>query len=149
MAPCPGCGLPKGPDACQSLFHELAAVASTDLRFGRYHRQAVDTYCLQHPPYIASAKSLMAHLGGLCITFEYRNDPAAHSVLLKSLNGKPSLARPAIPKSPGTITIASVMRPPNAETHAAAVDNWSRAVWEAYTPLHQFAREWIERAWRR
>lgn len=149
MIPCPGCGLPEGADACRALFDELGAMAHTDPRYGRQHRKAVDAYALQHDEYVASAKSLMAHLGGLCIAFDYRNDRAAHAALLKSLNGNPALSKPPLPVSRGAITIAAVMRPPNPETHAESVDRWARSAWEAFASLHTFARDWIERAWRR
>jgi hypothetical protein len=33
-------------------------------------RLAVDAYCVQHAAYVESAKSLAAHLCGLCIAFE-------------------------------------------------------------------------------
>ena len=148
MSPCPGCGLPEGAEVCRALFDELNALAHIDPRYAREHRKAVDAYCLQHDPYIASAKSLMAHLCGLCIAFDHHNDPRAHAALLKSLNGSPSLTKPPLPESRGAVTIAAVVRPPNPETHANAVDRWARSAWEAFAPLHAFARDWIERAWR-
>jgi len=45
--------------------------------FWRHHRLAVDTYCVQHSSYVESAKSLAAHLCGLCVAFEQNNDPTA------------------------------------------------------------------------
>jgi Family of unknown function (DUF5946) len=50
---------------------ELLARDFQEIVYWRYHRLAVDAYCLQHPlRYCESAKSLAAHLCGLCIRFE-------------------------------------------------------------------------------
>jgi hypothetical protein len=146
MPPCPGCGLDLGAEACRSLFDELGALAWTDVRYAREQRKTVDAYALQHDEYIESAKSLMAHLGGLCCAFDYHSDPAAYDALLKSLNGSPELQKPLLPSFRGAVTIAEVMLPHNPETHAEAVDRWARSAWEAYASLHSFARQWIEKA---
>ena len=70
---CDGCGLPAdGPrTACEEMRDELLAREFEQPAYWRYHRMAVDAYCLQHPRrYCESAKSLAAHLCGLCIAFE-------------------------------------------------------------------------------
>jgi len=147
MLPCPGCGLDLGAEACRSLFDELGALAWTGPRYARQHRKAVDAYAAQHPnPYCVSAKSLMAHLGGLCCAFDYHSAPAAYDALLKSLNGSPALEKPPLPSFRGAITIADVMRAPSPETRGEAVDRWARSAWAAYASLHSFARQWIEKA---
>jgi hypothetical protein len=84
VARCPGCGLEtvEGAAACQSLFHELSAREVNDYRYARFHRMVVDAYSLQHPErYCVSAKSLMAHLGGLCCRFDYGGEPAIYGAL--------------------------------------------------------------------
>src|SRR5947209_3114855 len=68
--PCPGCGFtaPAGARDCRERFEELCARDFGDYRYGRVHRRMVDAYCLQHPEtHCVSAKSLAAHLVGLCI----------------------------------------------------------------------------------
>jgi hypothetical protein len=52
--------------------HGLLARDFTDAAYFRVHRMIVDTYCLQHPDrYCVSAKSLAAHLTGLCWLIEH------------------------------------------------------------------------------
>src|SRR5688572_19282548 len=53
--------------------------------YWRFHRLAVDAYCLQHESYIKSAKSFAAHLGGICIALEHGNDPGVHQSLVQWL----------------------------------------------------------------
>lgn len=145
MRPCPGCGLKEGAGICRSLFHQLTARGLSDLRYGRFHRCAVDAYCLQHPDdYCASAKSLMAHLGGLCCRFEFGDDPAVHKALLRSLNGAPALQKPAIPAFRGDVTIEPVLAA-NPAAYSAEVERWTRCAWDAYGELHSFARAWIQK----
>jgi len=62
---CTECGL-------RTLVGESDCAGLRDLLFARdfeqsalywqYHRLAVDSYCVQHSPYVRSAKSLAAHL---------------------------------------------------------------------------------------
>jgi hypothetical protein len=84
---CSGCRLEiaLGDAGCQALFEELTAREFMGYRYGRFHRPAVDAYCLQHPDrYCKSGKSLMAHLGGLACAFVSN----AYAALQRSLNGK-------------------------------------------------------------
>ncbi len=146
---CPSCGLQTVEEigACQSHFHELLTREYSDFRFSRFHRTAVDAYCLQHPDsYCASAKSLMAHLGGLCCGIEHGGDPAAYSALQRSLNGTPDLEKPALPAVRGEVTIGAAMAASDPEAYGNEIERWANSVWEAYTPLHAFAREWMFRA---
>ncbi|MHB9091486.1 MAG: DUF5946 family protein [Chloroflexota bacterium] len=73
-AACSGCGrvLPGGTEGCQALFQAVGARAVRDLAYARTRLLTVDTYCLQHPDrYCRSAKSLAAHLAGLCWSLEF------------------------------------------------------------------------------
>jgi len=70
---CAECGLKPEPGQpnCQTQRNELLARDfEQPALYWKFHRMAVDAYCLQHVPYVASAKSLAAHLCGLCIAFE-------------------------------------------------------------------------------
>ncbi|PYT13261.1 MAG: hypothetical protein DMG59_20965 [Acidobacteria bacterium] len=149
MATCPGCGLetPGGEATCQTLFHELTARDAGDYRYARFHRIAVDAYSLQHPEqYCISAKSLMAHLGGLCCAFEFDGESEVYHALLRSLNGAPALEKPALPAFRGHVTIADVLRAAEPESHGHEVRRWARSVWEAHSSLHPFARGWLAKA---
>jgi hypothetical protein len=148
---CPSCGtvVDGGRKSCQSLFEELGARTYRNIAYGRFHRMAVDAYSLQHPDaYCASAKSLMAHLGGLCCAFDYGNAPAVHSALLRSLNGTLALEKPALPSARGALTIAHALFAPTFESYGVRVEEWARAAWDAYADLHAFARGWLQKAMR-
>lgn len=65
---CGGCGMviTGGDDGCYEYFQQLFLGLSIPLHIG-IGRLAFDTYCVQHPErFCRSAKSLAAHLGGLC-----------------------------------------------------------------------------------
>jgi hypothetical protein len=143
MPTCPGCGLTSD-EPCQSLFEQAIARDFSDYRYGRLHRLLVDCYCLQHPDrYCASAKSLMAHLGGLYCAMERGGDPEAYRALQASLNGNPVLERPKTPTERGTGTIADVLRAADPEAHARIVQAWAQSIWGAYAPLHPWAQDWL------
>ena len=149
MNRCPGCGLEStgGAAGCQSRFHELTARDFSDYRYGRFHRMAVDTYCVQHPEqYCVSAKSLVAHLGGLYCAFEQGADPEIYRALQRLLNGKPALEKPALPSSRGEVTIADVLSAPDPDSYGREVKRWARSVWDAHAPVHPFVRRWLQDA---
>ncbi len=147
---CSGCGLaiPGGDDACNALFQNLGARSFGDARFGGVHRKVVDTYTLQHPDrYCISAKSLAAHLCGLCELMERDGNPALPNMALQQwLNGTVDIDKPKLPKRRGTMTIADVNAIDDPSAFVAAVDNWAADVWQAYAPLHAIARDWLDRA---
>jgi hypothetical protein len=145
---CSGCRLTiaGGTAGCQAIFDELAQREYGDFRYGRSHRLRVDTYCLQHPDrYCASAKSLMAHLTGLCAAMEYPTHPTLLGALQHSLDGKRAIERPVPPAFRGALTIADVRDPPDADAYSGLVERWARSTWVAYRPLQPVARAWIRR----
>jgi hypothetical protein len=148
--PCSGCGLdvPGGTAGCQAIMDELLARDFSDINYFRVHRMTVDTYCLQHPDrYCVSAKSLAAHLTGLCWLIEHGGSRAVGSESLRRwLNGSPGIEKPEIPSFRGRLTVADVAGAPDPGAHAQAVDHWARCTWEAYSALHSLARYWIEQA---
>lgn len=143
---CAGCGLvvPNGTAGCQAIYNELLVLDYSNPAYGRLHRLKVDTYCLQHPDrYCVSAKSLAAHLTGLCCAFEHRGDPAVPKALQRWLSTNPSLEKPELPSSRGVVTIADVHAATDLEAHARAAERWARSTWEAYSVLHPLARRWL------
>jgi len=107
----------------------------------------VDTYSLQHPDeFCASAKSLAAHLTGLCAVLEYPNHPTILKVLLEWLERHPAPEKPVLPSARGAVTIAEAYGAPDATRLLAAADRWARATYEAYAPLHPLARGWVDEA---
>jgi hypothetical protein len=141
MDSCEGCGLliAGGTAGCQALFDELRSgqlVASTY----QAQRMTVDTYCLQHPDrYCVSAKSLAAHLTGLCWALEYSGNPSGLNALQRWLNGPPRIEKPSVRSFRGALTVADT---PDLE----AIERWARSTWEAYSSLHPLARQWIDEA---
>jgi hypothetical protein len=147
--PCTGCGweAPEGSSGCQALFGEFLARDFSNVAYGRSHRLIVDTYCLQHPDrYCVSAKSLAAHLGGLCRAFEHGARPEAYQALQRWLNGRSSIEKPELPSSRGAVTIADVQAASDAAGYAQAVERWARSTWEAYAILHPMARRYMDEA---
>ncbi len=146
---CAGCGLvvPEGTSGCRAMFDELAVRQWDKPLAYRIRRMMVDTYSLQHPDsFCASAKSLTAHLTGLCAALEYPSHPTILRVLQRRLDRGPALVKPALPAPRGALTVAEAYGAPNAEGVIAAADRWARATWEAYAPLHPLARRWVSEA---
>ncbi|WP_371832790.1 DUF5946 family protein [Mesorhizobium koreense] len=145
---CDGCGLEieGGREACQRLFDSRASLEMNDYRYARLHRLVVDCYCLQHPQqYCVSAKSLMAHLAGLCVAIEMNGEQDAYRALQKSLNGNPSLVKPMLPETRGSYTIADVLNASDADDYADCVNQWANQVWRAYQPIQGWGRDWLGR----
>ncbi|WP_245280640.1 DUF5946 family protein [Chelatococcus sambhunathii] len=147
-AKCDGCGLEieGGYDACQRLFQSRVSLETSDYRYARLHRLVVDCYCLQHPQqYCMSAKSLMAHLAGLCIAIEKNGEQKAYRMLQESLNGAPPLVKPPVPDAKGGYTIADVLAASNPSEYARRVHAWADHVWRAYQATWNWARDWLDR----
>jgi uncharacterized protein DUF5946 len=149
MESCEGCGLvvEGGTAACQSLFDELRGRQLTTSTY-QIQRLTVDTYCMQHPDrYCVSAKSLAAHLTGLCWALEYSGHPSGLKALQRWLDGPGrGVEKPVLPAFRGDLTVADVSGALNPEDYAAAIQNWARSTWNAYSALHLVARRWVEEA---
>src|SRR4051812_9011837 len=80
QAHCPECGVPQtvGGPSCREMRDQLLARdMEQPVKYWQYHRLAIDAYCVQHDANVKSAKSLAAHLCGICVAFEHRNDQDA------------------------------------------------------------------------
>jgi hypothetical protein len=138
-----------GETGCQKMFEDLVARDFGNVLYFRSHRMLVDTYALQHPErYCVSAKSLAAHLTGLCWLLERDGSRAVGGEALRRwLNGPAMMEKPAsLPVHRGDLTIASVIGTHDPETHGRAVEAWARSTWQAYAALHPLARRWIDAA---
>ena len=147
---CAGCGLEiaGGTDGCQALFDRFRLRESADLARGYAStRLTIDIYSVQHPDrYCVSAKSLAAHLTGLCWAVESDGSEAGLQALQRWLNGSVPLDKPVIPKDRGQLTVADIAGAADQAEYEAALDRWARSTWEAYSPLHEIARHWIDEA---
>jgi len=141
--------VPGGATGCQAVFDELTLREHGDYRYARFHNDVVDNYCLQHPDgYCASAKSLAAHLMGLCGALERGGDLEVRRAMQRWLNGPSPVAKPAVPDARGTVTILDVRAAEDPIAFAEAVRRWSLSTWEAYASLQPLARRWIFEATR-
>jgi len=148
---CPSCGaaVAGGAEGCQRLFDELSVrlTSSGNLPY-TVRRLAVDCYCLQHPDsYCVSAKSLAAHLTGLCWAMEFEGGEPGLKALQAWLNGRVPLVKPAIPSSRGLLTVRDVFD--EQDSLGLAVARWAHATWAAYADLHPITRRWVMEAARR
>lgn len=148
MEPCEGCGLivDGGTEGCQLLFDELRG---SQLGASTYQiqRLTVDTYCMQHPDrYCVSAKSLAAHLTGLCWALEHSGHPSGLKALQRWLDGRPRIEKPELPSFRGVLTVADVRDIQDPAARAAAIGRWARSTWDAYSALQPVARRWVEEA---
>jgi hypothetical protein len=147
---CTQCGLPieSGVPKCKTLFDEILALQFTHALYFGVHRLFVDAYCLQHPDHgCVSFKSFAAHLAHLCWSLERGGSRAVPNEQIRRwVERHPHLAKPPLPREHGALTIAHVARSPSADAHHRAVEEWARAVWAAYQPLHSLARTWVDLA---
>jgi hypothetical protein len=132
---------------CQRIFDELIARDFSNVLYGRWHRTLVDVYALQHPErYCVSAKSLAAHLGGLCCAIERGGDAETYRALQRWLNGPSALVRPPIPAVRGAVTIADLLPAGDPREYGEALGRWAQSTWAAYSPLHGLARAYLDAA---
>ena len=77
-ARCPECGARGAAtvEACAQRFNALGLERFDDSELATDWRLVVDCYAVQHDDYIRSARSLAAHLTGVCIALEHRGDEA-------------------------------------------------------------------------
>lgn len=147
---CPGCGwlVPGGGTACREKFDRLLARDFSDARYFASHRLFVDTYCLQRPDdFCRSAKSLAAHLVGLCWIVENQASAATGAQQLRDwLDGPRDLPKPDLPDARGAITLGDMDEALDPAQWASAVQVWAASTWEAYRALHPLARQWLAEA---
>ena len=148
--PCDECGWAEagGRQGCRERFEAYLARDYSDPQFFRAHRLLVDAYCLQHPEqYCASAKSLAAHLAGLCWIVEGGAAAAVGPSRLRDwLDGARALDKPEMPVFRGALTIGDLPGEAGPVEWAEAVRRWAEATWAGYAPLHETARRWIAEA---
>ena len=145
---CSGCGAPGGTAACRASFEELIARDFTDPAFFAVHRMFVDTYCLQHPEdFCASAKSLAAHLVGLCLILEEGASAATGATFLRDwLDGARALDKPRLPAERGRTVLADLAGIDATSAWRHAVRRWADSTWDAYAELQPLARRWAAAA---
>jgi hypothetical protein len=137
-----------GRQGCRERFEAFLARDFSDPLFFRTHRMFVDTYCLQHPEdFCASAKSLAAHLAGLCWILEGGAGTAVGPDRLRRwLDGARRLDKPELPEMRGAMTIGDLPSEGDAGAWTGAVRAWAESTWAAYADLQPLARQWVAEA---
>ncbi|HEY8598968.1 MAG TPA: DUF5946 family protein [Thermomicrobiales bacterium] len=147
--PCNGCGLviAGGADGCRALYEATIPLSGRVPTYFGAGRLAFDTYCVQHPAvYCVSAKSLAAHLGGLCWGLEYGGGERGYERLRRSLDGvRRDFPKPPLPDHRGGLTIADLAAADDAAL-GELIEAWAHATWAAYADLHDWARERVAAA---
>jgi hypothetical protein len=146
---CPECGalISGGLEGCRALLNNLAHRFPAAGPGMRLRRLVVDAFCLQHPAsYCHSAKSMAAHLGGLCCGLEFGGHPKVYRALQQWLNGPKHLQRPDPPPRATGITIHHVVAAPLSQNLAQTIEAWSQIVWSSWSPHHGLARQWLKAA---
>lgn len=134
-----------GTAGCQALFDEFRVREMAELA-GSYAatRLTVDVYCLQHPErYCVSAKSLAAHLTGLCWALNHGISEGGLRELKRRLEARRDLVKPRIPADHGKLTVADIVGVAGPDEYTQALDRWARSTWDAYRDLQEIARAWI------
>jgi len=127
------------------LFDEFRVREMSELA-GSYAptRLTIDVYCLQHPErYCVSAKSLAAHLTGLCWALDHGISEGGLRELQRRLDGRHDLVKPPLPAGRGALTVADIARVAGPDEYMEALDAWARSTWAAYADLQETARAWI------
>lgn len=107
-------------------------------------RLTIDVYCLQHPErYCVSAKSLAAHLTGVCWALEHGISEGGLRELQRRLEARRDLVKPAIPTDRGKLTVADIAGVAGPDEYMKTLDRWARSTWAAYGELQEIARAWI------
>lgn len=139
---CSGCGLSieDGNEGCYAFFQQFFLDHNMPLHVG-IGRLAFDTYCVQHPDRLCvSAKSLAAHLGGICWGLEHDGVARGYEEYRRSLDGTVRFTKPALPTQRGPMTIADVVAA-DAAARAETIRAWAQTTWQAHTDLHRWARQ--------
>ena len=141
--PCAFCSS-AGEQACAEAWNLLLARDYGEpLLYWKFHRMAVDTYCLQHDHGIRTAKALAAHLCGLCIALEFENDNERLRQLQRWLSSRPDIQKPPLPAYRGDLSIRDVSNIQDPTAYGEAVQRWAQTTWDSYRDLHDLAREWL------
>ena len=100
---------------------------------------------MQHDKYIASGRSLAAHLAGVCIALEHGGDESLLRAVQRWLSGTREVAKPAVPARRGDVTIDDVIVVAPEDRHAV-VKRWAESVWAAWAEHQALARSWVASA---
>lgn len=157
---CPGCGslIPvsgvarydgyfnTSPECWQVFMEVLASQYSNAVLFGQAHQLTVDTYAVQHAGGTHPDKSVDIHLTGLYLVLEKNVKPPSLPKHLQRLSDSieswPYFPPPDV-RVP--VTIRDIADATSPEQHMVLVREWSRSVWEAWSPYHAKVAKLVQR----
>lgn len=103
----------------------------------------VDAYAMQHPEeYGVSPKSYIRHLFALLALLEHPGDERFYWATPESGPPIPAPPKPPLLTNRGAVTVAHPLGAVDDAAYQAAVQGWAEAVWAAYAPQHQLARDY-------
>ena len=149
---CPGCGLELPSNGwrgdlrvlasteCWELYGEIQAATIGDASLGRFRQLTVDTYLAQHASERSSSIGVAFALLGLHLSLELGRSGAEvraeHRRLAETPRTWPVFVAPA---DRGRRTVFDVAIADAAE-RPAAIEAWSRSVWDAWSDWHPTVR---------
>jgi len=148
---CDECGaaVPSEFASCKAVFEGVCSLEYGDPAYGAVHLLTVDAYTLQHSRE-RGPRSNAFHLMRLCRLIEHGDNPAigqrppreVGKAFERDYRGFPYLAPP---RQPGALTIMHVHDAVGPEDHVQRVRQYAKAVWDAWTEHHAWARQWANR----
>lgn len=130
---------------CWAAYGELLAREYQDPEYMKVHRLTVDAYAVQHPGVDTpqARNSVGIHLSRLCLILERGwSIDRANSAMAAITAKKHDYQWLTPPDSLGPVSVRQILSARTAQEHAAAVEQWARAVWSAWTPHHPVVRAW-------
>jgi hypothetical protein len=145
VSTCPYCGaaIPDGDADCQLLYAQFLYKLYSNPDYAAVAFLTVDAHALQHPE-IHGYKNNAFHLLRLCWQLEFGGDALydrGPRWLQVQFDGKVHVPRLEPPTQRGAVTVADAMQAQTVPELAALVQQWGQAVWEAWSPYHDWARQ--------
>ena len=159
--PCPGCGaryLPQVVDethpyigaspACWAAFGEVLAREFGDVTFGRFHRQSVDVYAVQHPGTDdrRQRQSVAIHLIGLCHWLEHGVEFDRLTTITQHLANEDRSWPWLTPPESYLMTVGDLLVARDGPEHVRLVTRWAETTWGAWSAHHDLVRRWAAEA---
>jgi hypothetical protein len=103
-----------------------------------------DAYAAQHAtnPDPRNRQSVAVHLMSLCATFDLRLAPGTTTGQIGGWTHRPGGYPDLISgKRHGAVTVVDALAAEDHASHATAIEEWARSVWDAWAPHHPQIRE--------
>lgn len=132
---------------CWKIFTDvLASEYSNAVLFGQTHQLTVDTYAVQHAGGAHPDKSVTIHLAGLYLVLERNLKPPGVPKRLQRLSDSiETWPHFPAPDARVPMTILDIADATSPEEQVVLVREWSRSVWEAWSPYHAEVARLVQR----